>query len=142
MKVGGVRERGWWRLRKKNASDERRLKLANASSKCWRVWEDVLYHINANYRDVRNDLRYEKGEMFHIPPSCYCYFKVQNFNITQWSSDKLMEHLQLSHKLKILVSFWLPSEYKLRDASHHAKTISVHSVYPALWTEKRMFCAF
>lgn len=34
-----------------------------------------------------------------------------------------MEHWQfaIQSKLKILISLWLFSEYKLKDASHHAK---------------------
>ena len=34
---------------------------------------------------------------------------------------------------------WLSSKYKLKGASHWAKSISVLCLYPALWTEERMF---
>jgi hypothetical protein len=36
----------------------------------------------------------KRGEVFHVSPTYYNYFKVQNFNIDHWSFDKLMKHWQ------------------------------------------------
>jgi hypothetical protein len=49
---------------------------------------------------------------------------------------------QFRHKLTILIPLWLSSEYMLKDASHHAKNISVQPAHRVLWTEERMVCAF
>jgi hypothetical protein len=71
---------------------------------CFKIYKCKLY-------GYKNNLRYvQKGEIFYISSMLLlCQdFKIQNFNIDQWSSDKLMEHWQftISHKLKILNSLW------------------------------------
>lgn len=93
---------------------------------CFKIYKCKLY-------GYKNNLRYvQKGEIFYISSMLLlCQdFKIQNFNIDQWSSDKLMEHtgcLQFNYKLKNLNSLWLYSDFRL-------KNISVQSVHLALCT--------
>ena len=79
-----------------------------------------------------------------FPSICYCYIKtlkIQSFNINHWSSDKLLlalvstDYYYHSYKLKLkfLNLFWLFSNYRCKSVSHCAKSISVQSIYPALW---------
>lgn len=55
--------------------------------------------------------------------------------ISWYSTDATLS----SHKFKTSDFLWLSTKYRLRGAAHWAKSISVQSMHPALWTEKRMF---